>query len=95
VTHSVERDFGFSFASKLLKLAVFVRKQKWLEQKNTFEKELENLEHGLNDYENEGLQHFLQDDMQHTRKVLAIIDRAIDLRASPTCVARIMKAEQA
>jgi hypothetical protein len=73
----------------------FIDLQKWLEQKNTFEKELENLEHGLSDPENDGHQRFLQDDMQHARKVLAIIDRAIEMRASAACVERVIKAEQA
>jgi Family of unknown function (DUF5681) len=64
--------------------------QKWLEQKSVLEKELENLEHGLSDPENDGHQRVLQNDMQHVRKVLAIIDRALDLRASPTCINRLL-----
>jgi hypothetical protein len=64
--------------------------QKWLEQKNAFEQELENLENSLKSHENEGNQHFLPDDMQHVRKVLAIIDQALDLRASPAWINRLL-----
>jgi Family of unknown function (DUF5681) len=68
--------------------------QKWLEQKNVLEKELKYLTENPNDPEFEGLDELLMEDIAYTRKVLSIINRAIELRASEACIERMVGVAQ-
>jgi Family of unknown function (DUF5681) len=72
----------------------FTELNQWLARKNDFEEELEILNQSLDDPEHEGLEHLLRDDLQHTRKVLAIINQAIESRASSACVGRTIKIDR-
>jgi Family of unknown function (DUF5681) len=72
----------------------FIELNLWFARKNNFEEELEILNQSLDDPEHEGLEHLLRDDLQHTRKVLAMINQAIESRASSACVERTIKIDR-
>jgi hypothetical protein len=61
--------------------------------KNALEKELKYLAENPSNPEFEGLGELLKQEIAYTRKVLSIINRAIELRASETCIARMMTVE--
>jgi hypothetical protein len=61
--------------------------------KKALEKELKYLAENPSNPEFEGLGELLKQEIAYTRKVLSIINRAIELRASETCIARMMTVE--
>jgi hypothetical protein len=69
--------------------------QKWLEQKNALEKELKYLTENPSNPEFEGLDELLKEEIAYTRKVISIINLAIQFRASETCIERMVGVVQA
>jgi Family of unknown function (DUF5681) len=63
--------------------------KEWLSRRNAHKQELERLHQELRDLEDEDFRPMVQDDIDRTRENLAIIDRAIALRASKECVERL------
>ena len=60
----------------------------WLSRKNDNEEELKVFMEDLEDPENAPYLKFLHNDIAHTKRILQIIDKALDLRASPACIQR-------
>jgi hypothetical protein len=60
----------------------------WLNRKNDNEAELRASMEDLKDLEYAPYLQFLNDDIEHTKRILQIIDKALAMRASPTCITR-------
>ena len=60
----------------------------WLDHKAAFEAELAQLQQDLDDPENTDPRHTIEDEIADAKRILDIIQQAIDMRASEECVKR-------